>query len=383
MTSTLRKRFAVLLVATALVVGLATWLASRSRGGSEARSDLWLPGLRAELDEVRVVHLTGAGNRRLVTIEQDGGGFVVVERDRYRADTAALRTLLMQMANARRIEAKTSRAGQHAALGVESIASAKAAGVRVGIEGPGKPLSLTIGRTAAQLGGGTFVRTGEEAQSWLVSGDMVVEREPQRWLEKRIVDIPAARIDRIDVIAPGQGFALVRVPSTTKAPADGDAPTDSFVIEDIGTDEMASPYASDAISSALSELDLVDVHARKSAPAPGKGASVLRFVLRNGVTVIATAWQKDGNTLLQLRAEPTPPVASNDAASPEASKGGEVAAATGGGIAAEKASSAVTVGTAVAAFNAQWKDWTYVLPPLRSAGMNPSRSALLKPREGS
>ncbi|MEO6627473.1 MAG: DUF4340 domain-containing protein, partial [Aquihabitans sp.] len=137
----------------------------------------------------------------------------MVERDRYRADTATLRTLLLQMADARRVEAKTSRPGQHAALGVESVASAKATGVRVDIERPGTPLSLTIGRTAEQLGGGTFVRTGEAAQAWLVSGNMVIEREPQRWLEKRIVDIPAARIERIDVHAHGEHFALVRAPS--------------------------------------------------------------------------------------------------------------------------------------------------------------------------
>lgn len=403
-----RNRFWLLLLATVLVIAIASWLVTRKGAESESGSELWLPGLRGDLDRITRLRLTGADNKLLVTIERGTGGFVVVERDRYRADTTILRTLLLQMADARRVEAMTARSEKHSALGVESVASAQATGVRVEIEGATRPLSVTIGRTADQLGGGTFVRTDKEAQAWLVSGNIVIEREPQRWLEKRIVDISPARIERVDVQASDGEFALVRATSSAakKAtdPLGGDVPpgagdeadgvaaasTDAFVIEGVPVIDMASTYAPAATAGGLSELDLLDVRSRGQAPAPTRGTTKLRFGLHNGVTVNAIAWVAEGKTRLQLHAEPTPsaqapaPAAGVAEATPanamvlDAGGNKEAALTARSSEISEKA-----VATAVAAFNRQWQHWTYTLPPHRSAGLTPTRLALLKPPEDS
>ncbi|MEO6064396.1 MAG: DUF4340 domain-containing protein [Lysobacterales bacterium] len=405
MSASSNRWFWTLLVVTGLVVAGAAWISTRKGADSEADSELWLPGLRGDLDRISAIQLTGAGNQRLVTIERGDSGFVVVERGGYRADTAILRKLLLQLADARLVEAKTTRADRHSTLGVESVASPKATGVRVEIKGAAKPLSFTVGRTADQLGGGTFVRLGEHAEAWLVSGNLVVEREPGRWLEKRIVDIPAARIERIDVQSKGDGFALVR--ETTKTPAAGNPATDDaetgsrndavspddsdadlFVIEGVSAAELASPYAAVATASALSELDLLDVGSRKKSPQPAKGGTELRFVVRNGVSVIATVWLDAGKTLVQLNAAATPGPGAEEgvaAATPSA-----VVPATGRTgdqpkIPADPPSSSASdlaVDAAVTAFNRQWQHWTYVVPPHRSAGLMPTRAALLKQADG-
>lgn len=400
-----RQRFWMLLLATLLAIAGAGWLAQRKGAESESQSELWLPGLRGDLERITALHLIGAGDKRLVTIARDATGFVVVERDRYRADTVILRTMLSQIADARRVEAKTARPDRHATLGVESLASAKATGVGVEIEGLGKPLMLTVGRTADQLGGGTFVRTGDDKQAWLVSGNLVIEREPQGWLEKRIVDIPASRVERVEVRDSGGRFALVRetpmpgegtdsvsgndesvgiAPEAAVAPVDSGS--DSFVVEGVAIADMSSPFAAAATTGALSELDLLDVRARKSAPTPARGVTELRFILRNGVTVTATAWIQSGKTQLQLRAAATPTVESvgivetvpASSITPAPTVGSDGATAR---IASPNSSGAPSkaVNLAVAAFNAQWQNWTYVLPSHRSAGMTPTRLGLLKP----
>ncbi len=401
------KRFWPLLLVTGLVVAGAVWLSTRKGGDSEAGSELWLPGLRGDLDRISAIRLTGAGNQRLVTIERGDSGFVVAERDGYRADTAILRKLLLQLADARLVESKTTRADRHATLGVESVTSPKATGVRVEIEGSAKPLSFTVGRTADQLGGGTFVRTGEHAEAWLVSGNLVVEREPGRWLEKRIADIPAARIERIDVQSKGDRFALVREKAKAPAaanPATDDAATSSqnnaestnesdadlFVIEGVAAAEMASPYVAVATASALSELDLLDVRSRTKSTKPANGVTELRFVLRSGVTVIATVWLRDGKTLVQLNAAATTkPKADAPTATDSISSAAVPATSPSGAqpkISADPPSpstSDIAVAAAVKAFNREWQHWTYVLQPHRSAGMTPTRPALLKPTDGS
>jgi len=408
MNTPMRSRFWLLLLATILVVIGAAWLMSRKSGSSESLSEQWLPGLRADLERVKSIRIIGAGNKRVVTLERDATGFVVVERGRYPADTATLRTLLLQLADARRVEAKTARPESHASLGVESVASATATGAQVEIDGLAKPLVFTVGRTAEQLGGGTFVRSAEDKQSWLVSGNIVIEREPQRWLEKRIADIAPARIERIDVQSGGESFALLRAADDRPDQSDGSdanveaeeaaddgkdggASDDAFVLAGASAAEMASPFAGAATAGALSELDLADVHPRDKKGPPKTGATMLHFRLRNGVTVAATAWQKDGKTLLQLNATATPAAPQISATSTEHASTIDVAGADGRASTPEKAAEAAAVvsasadaavvAPAVAAFNRQWQAWTFELPPHRSAAFLPKREALLKSAE--
>ncbi len=412
MNAPMRSRFWPLFLVAVLVLVGAAWLMSRKSGSSEAQAEQWLPGLRQDLDQVNAIRITGAGNKRLVTLERDGSGFVVVERGRYPADTATLRTLLLQLSDARRVEAKTARAESHASLGVEAIASKTATGAQVEIEGLAKPLAITVGRNAEQLGGGTFVRSGTDPQSWLVNGRIVIEREPQRWLEKRIVDIAPSRIERIDVKRGDEAFALVRaaadrasanaIPNTEADPGAGsgtesaeaagtasgaNASDETWMMEGADAAEMAAPFAGASSAGALSELELVDVHARSDAKPPSTGATGLQFALRNGVTIAAVAWQKKGKTFVQLNAIPTaaaPQVESTVPGKPQSDD--DAGAAADASIpeqaaVPDRAADPAHVAPAVTAFNRQWQAWTFELPPHRSAGFLPERAALLKSPE--
>ncbi len=399
-------RILPLLVVTLAVIAIASWLVSRRSATTEAGSESWLPGLRAGLEQIEEVRIFGAGNRRQVTLKRGQSGFVVVERDEYPADVAKLRTLLLQLADARRLEAKTARVDRHAALGVEALDAETATGARIELIGPATPYTLVVGRTAEQLGGGTFVRRGNEPQSWLVSGAIVVEREPERWLETRIANISKERVARVDVRRGAEEFALVPARAAdspvasaptdaeTKLPANADTvdaegeattpPSEDavFVIEGEDDDAMASEFVAEATVNALRELDLVDVRPRSAAGRPGKGASELRYGLRNGVTVIATAWQKDDTTYLQLDAEAAMANATGASGGSDAEPSGDgtaTDAAAPGTLPAPGTDTRADGATAAAqAFNRQWQHWTYTVPPHVSAGLMPTRAALLK-----
>ncbi len=404
--ASLRRSSLPLLIGTVLVGVAAVFIATRKAPVPEAQAELLVPALRDSLDKVEEVRIVGAGNKRLVTLQRADAGFVVVERGGYRADTAALRALLLQLADARKLEAKTARKDRYAALGVEPVDQAKATGARVEIQGLASPISILVGRTAPQLGGGTFVREPAAAQSWLVSGSLVVEREPERWLEKRIADIAPARVQRVVASRDGKSFVLVRSDaSSMKAPggnSDASAPVAAeaaedapLVLEGSNPVDMAADGGAEAVAGALSELDLVDVMPASAGKPPRAGSVELVFMLRNGVAITSRAWQVDEKTRLQLSASPiTQPDVDADA--PVASGAGASVAAVSARKdevrsdkapaatdASAKASPASVKSSAVVAdaFNQQWQGWTFVVPPHRTRGLMPERSALLRQAE--
>lgn len=412
-----RRSSVPLLIVTVLVGALAVFIATRKAPVSETQAEMLVPALREALDKVDEVRIVGAGNKRLVTLSRTDAGFTVAERSDYPADTAALRALLLQLSEARKLEAKTSRKDRYAALGVEALDAPKATGARIEIEGVGTPVAILVGRSAPQLGGGTFVREPGAAQSWLVSGSIVVEREPERWLEKRIADIAPERVQRVVATRDGKPFVLARssgsVPALQDAESDelapaatGAAPTTDpesgaelapLVLEGSTLADMAPDGGAEAVAGALSELDLVDVLPANDAKPPRKGTVELVFTLRSGVAITSRAWQVDEKTRLQLSASPAvmpaaePPATSgevkdataisdskSDASSDGADADADVAAPPSGNVSAASVKGSAVVADA---FNKQWNGWTFVLPPHRTRGLMPERSALLRQAE--
>lgn len=356
------RTLALLALLAALAVAAAVVLYwRRAPAVAFAEGGALLPGLEARINDVDRIDLTGAGNRVLTTLRREASGWTVAQRNGYPADIGALRSLLLQLAQARLAEPKTTSPARYAVLGVEDVAQPKAGGVQVALHGAGNLPTLIVGHYDLRVGG-TFVRRVGETRSWLVAGDLRVDTDPTHWLDRGIVDIPAAEIREVTV-KPDEGPAF----TVYKTHRD-DGHYSARELE--RRRELAAPYAAEDIAAALAGLELDDVYPASTRPLPADvKAAHLTFRTWDGLVVDADAWQQNGQGYLRLLASAVPVAAAADA---PAHAGANLAPPSPASDAASEATR----------LNARWVKWTYRLPAYRYAAFARRFDSLQRPPRG-
>ncbi len=402
-----QKTLIVLGAAAILAVGAAL-LVDRSRAPRSdvaAGAGMLVPDLREHVNDVARITLTGAGNKPLVTLARGESGWSVAQRGGYPADLAKLRDFLLALADASLVERKTSSKERHAALGVEDITAADAAGVLVDIEGLPAPTRFIVGNFDGQGGGGTFVRRADDTQSWLAKGTLSADRNPADWIRKDLADIAADRIAEV-VITRASGKPL-RIHKETAAAT-------RFEIDGIPKGrEAASDFVGNGPAAVLAELRIDDVAAADEAPAPADATKV-RYATFDGLVVEATAWKAGDKGLARFTARLDVEVAAShiadaqaqaaaaharDAAASkaagEAPDEGEESADADGAEPASPAPAPLAVSdpaqdreqrlaalnAEVAKLEAAFDGWTFTLPAHKVANIDKSLEDLLKPVE--
>jgi hypothetical protein len=282
-----RKLVLFAALAAALLL-LALWLAGERRPSQDAAlSQPLAPALIEQLDDIERVRISVAGDQPVATLERTEDGWQLLERDRYPADAARLRELLLKLAEARRIEAKTANPALHDRLGVEDIDTADAAGVQVAIEGGPLTQPLIIGYTRTQ-GTGTYVRGAGDPQSWLIDRNIAVERKTANWLQRDLVDLDTARLERVEIRPPSG--SPIRIERSAGSAGD-------FRLAGLPAGrEPASEFVADASAGLLSSLRIDDV---RRADALDEDPATLReatFLTREGVRIDLRSWQVEGAT---------------------------------------------------------------------------------------
>jgi hypothetical protein len=372
----------------------------RSENGGEETTYL-VPALRDHVNDVDKIVVTGAENKTVATLIRKADGWSIAEKSGYAADTGKLREFLLKLADTKLIEQKTASKDKYATLGVEDVDGKDAKSTQVELGGLGAPVKLIVGNSNAH--GGTFVRRAGEAQSWLASGSISVDKKAENWLRKDLVDVPAARIAAVEITrADGK---TVRVAKQ----AEGDQ---NFKLADVPKGrEAGSEFTLNGLASTLGGLHFDDVIAVKDAP-PGDKPLKAHFATFDGLVVEAVAWEKDGKDYAQFTASVDADRANQHIAAQQAKANADydaqVAAQQKGAAsssdATSKSSDAKTPSPAeppksasvadpakdredklaainkeAADLNAGFKDWTYVLPAYKFANINKSEDDLLKP----
>ena len=186
-------------VAALVAIGAAVALnhSNRPQSGQAEASAYLVPELRDHVNDVAKVVVTGADSKVVATLERGANGWTLAEKGGYPADTGKLRAFLLKLADARRVEQKTSNKDKYALLGVEDVAAKDAKGLQVELDGLAKPLVLVVGN--ADPRGGTYVRVAGQPESWLVSASLTVDKSGADWLRKDLADIAAARIAAVAI----------------------------------------------------------------------------------------------------------------------------------------------------------------------------------------
>jgi hypothetical protein len=205
-----------LAVVTLITTCAAVWvtLQQPAAGPVQIGDEPAFPALRERPDAVAKVIITSPEGT--FTLTRAGDRWVATDRHDYPVAADKLRELLVQLADMRLVEAKTSRPERYARLEVEDVAEgANSRLIRLEDADGAVLAEAIVGKRRQRLTGiepsGTYLRRPGEAQSWLASGSIELDEQVQDWLEEEVVALEGADVRRMEVGLPsGEGYAVVR-----------------------------------------------------------------------------------------------------------------------------------------------------------------------------
>jgi hypothetical protein len=200
-----RQRFVLLLAAALVAISGAFYFSTQRNLSRESEGALLLPSLAGDMNSVTAVIVRKDSKTATLTVHKAAAQWTVAERGDYPADVAKLRTLLLTLRDAKIVEEKTSDPARYAVIGVEDPAQPGSAAVEITLIAPSGKHALIVGKP---VGEGNFVRRDGEKRSYSAEPAISVETEPRFWIDSRLIDVPAALIERIEV-KPAAGAAYV------------------------------------------------------------------------------------------------------------------------------------------------------------------------------
>lgn len=340
----MKGKYLTALAAVTAVIAVAAIIATRMQAPSGPEAGLGeaiYPGLAAKLNAVE--KFTVARKEGNFTLVRNGDAWTAMEKSDYPADFAKIRRTMLEIADLKKLEAKTSSSANYAALEVEDLTALDAKSTRVVLEDSNGAtvVDLFVGKARFGRGGaegdGVYVRKAGEAQSWLAKGRLTVDRDVVQWLDRKLVDVVEGRVRQVTIVqADGTKLVVKR-----DKPADKD-----FVIADAPADrKIKAQFDVNNIGGAFAGVELDEV--RKPAEISfAAGRPYAEAVTFDGLTVRADIGEKDGKTWVRFVARAEPP-----AQLPQADD-----------EAAKKLKSADEVRKEAESINTKFGGWVYMLP---------------------
>lgn len=212
-----RQRFVTLLVVAVVVLLAALYFSTQRNTTHEVQGVPLLPSLAGELNTVTSLSVLKGSATPSVTIHKQGEQWTVAQRANYPADVAKLRKLLLALGDAKIREEKTSDPANYSIIGVEDPTKPGAGGAQIELLAKQGKQDVIVGKPADQ---GSFVRRVGEKSSYIVDPAISFEAEPRYWIDTRLLDIAADKIQSIQFKPDtGPGYTVRRV---TEAPAKPD-----------------------------------------------------------------------------------------------------------------------------------------------------------------
>jgi hypothetical protein len=302
------RGLAALLAAGVLVIALALWVSSRkpSESPSEA-GELVLPGLESSVNAITEVRIS-KGDGTHTTLTKGATDWIIGERG-FPADSSRVRKLLLDLADLKIIEEKTSDPASYAEIGVDDVSSPRSSGTLIDLVEPGKTVSLIVGKPSGMQS--SYVRVAGAKQSLLVSPQVIPDADPRRWLDQTVIDLPETRIEQVRVQpASGPAYTVMR----------GSVQQLDFTVPDLPKGrKLSSVSAANSVASALSSLTLEDV---RKAGGPGARPVHATFRTFDGLTVDVTGRADGDSRYITLGAKSTTKATEDEAQKLNARFGG-------------------------------------------------------------
>lgn len=246
--------FTILLALTILMVLLMLVTIQRPNTNSDDYSLLY-PDLLAALSDVDQVKFKAVGQESF-TLEKKESDWFVKERWGYLADFNKVKRALIDVAEARILEQKTSNPEQYGMLGVANIEEGGDPVARqVTLLSKGKVVAdLIVGsqrETNSTSGPSQYhVRKADGVESWLVQGYLQLNPVILNWVQGEIFHVARERVQQVTISQPnGQTAVVQNIGEKNKFGVPNMPPGTSFKYPQLGYD----------IAGTIHELQLEDM----------------------------------------------------------------------------------------------------------------------------
>jgi hypothetical protein len=275
-----KRSFLLLVAATMILVAAAAYaLVAGDRAiAPTPQPQLVFPQLAGELGNLAWMRISRGNTKTDFNLIADR--WTVIEKGNYPAAPGKVRRLLLGLAGLTLVEPKTARPELLARLGLDDPRNGKS--TLVGLQDrTGKTVAeLIVGKVRPdRLGAGNdgvYVRKPGQDRAWLARGSLDLPQAIVDWLDRRVIDIPAARVASVTLTGPDGAILALR-----RDPASG-----GFIVADPPENAKFKDQAALAApASALAGLELDDVKPAAELHPPPSGVAAAEFATSNGLTV--------------------------------------------------------------------------------------------------
>lgn len=217
--------------------------------------ELLFPHLLSTVNEVNEVVVETKD--QTVTLARGENTWEVKEKDGYRADVEKVKQTIIGLAELRILEPKTKNPELYDRLGLQDKDQDGSLSTTVTLKTPNNPEAalVIVGNQRPAKGNprmsDIYVRQPGDPQTWLVMGNLPIEKVPGEWLDKEITALTSKRVHRVIVTHPGGETLLV----SKGKPEDLDFQLDSVP----AGFKVASQFNVNNVVGTLVQLSLEDV----------------------------------------------------------------------------------------------------------------------------
>ena len=281
------------IVVALLVVALLV-VERRDEGGLAQSGELLFPDLKARLNDVTALRIERYDEEPVI-INRDGETWRVAARDGFPADVGKIREVLLAVAEAETLEAKTANPDMHGRLGLHAPGVENSKGTLITASVGDTDYALIFGNLAQTSN--RYARRADEDQTWLVNQNPDIPDSAGDWLVSDLVDIASTQVRSVTINHPdGETIHIEKA-------AEEDA---NFTVNDVPEGrELSYSTVGNGIAGALNDLDLDDV--RRAVESDAAVTTV--FETFDDMTVTVRTIKADGENWLSLEADGGPDTA--------------------------------------------------------------------------
>jgi len=339
-----------------LILGILTLVALTmalilGRTGPEpepVESQPLVPGLRDAVNDISAVDLISADGVPVASLRRDRERWRVVEKDDYEADFGLVHDLLRDLASGQRLEARTSNPDWYQRLGVADVGSGATSGLLLRFPDSDLPGLLVGNLDSTETG--RFVRLEGDERTWLSDRRLDLPDSALQWLERAVMDIPAAELREVTLRHPDGDTVQIRAASD-----DGE----DWVLMNVPDGrEAVAMWQLRPVANALGNLNLDGVRRHGH---PSDDAVRALYVTRDGLNFVVSLFEDEEGRWAHFTVS------------------AEVAAADGPGVEGE--SEVPGVVTDAIAVDARLSPWQFRISERKFENMTKRLEDLLKPEE--
>ena len=277
-------------VVVALLV-VALFVVERGEDGGAQSGELLFPDLKDQLNDVTALRIERY-DQDPVIINRDGSAWRVAARDGFPADVSNIREVLLAVAEAETIEAKTANPDMHGRLGLTGPGAENSKGTMITATVGETDYALVFGNVAQTSN--RYARKAGEDQTWLVNQNPDIPDSAGDWLVSDLVDIASTEVRSVTITHPdGETIHIGKA-------AEEDT---NFTVSDVPDGrELSYSTVGNGIAGALNDLDLDDV--RRAIQ--DDEAVITVFETFEGMTVTVRTVKTDDENWLSLEADGGP-----------------------------------------------------------------------------